>query len=82
MIFDEADLRKALLPLIDFQKQEDFAAIEEAEGLDTAMSYAVAVNCIEALADNNQDDWLLELISKAREELTEEGQQRLTEQGV
>lgn len=81
-IYDETELRKAILPLIDFATHEEFAAVEEVEGTDMAMAYVVGLNCIEVLADNNQDDWLLELIAKAKEELTPEGLARFEEQNA
>lgn len=81
-MYDETELRRAILPLIEFTAQEEFAAVEEVEGTDVAMAYVVGLNCIEALADNKQDDWLIELIRKAQEELTPAGLARLVEQGV
>lgn len=81
-MYDETELRKAILPLIEFTAQEDFSVVEEVEGTDIAMAYAVGLNCIEVLADNHQDDWLIELIRRAQEELTPAGLARLVEQGV
>ena len=81
-MYDEAELRTAILPLIDFSKQEDFSTVEEVEGTNVAMAYSVGLNCIEALSDLNQDDWLIELIRKATEELSDEGCARLVEQGL
>lgn len=81
-VYDEAELRTAILPLIDFIKQEDFSVVEEVEGVNVAMAYAVGLNCLEALGDASQDDWLIELIRKASEELSDEGAARLAEQGL
>lgn len=81
-MYDETELRQAILPLIDFPRQDDFTVVEEVEGTDVAMAYAVGLNCIEALSDNNQDDWLIELIRKAHQELTPAGLARLAEQGL
>lgn len=81
-MYDETELRRAILPLIDFPRQDDFTVVEEVEGTDVAMAYAVGLNCIEALSDNNQDDWLIELIRRAHEELTPAGLSRLAEQGL
>lgn len=81
-MYDEAELRKAIMPLIEFSKQDDFTVVEEVEGTDVAMAYAVGLNCIEALSDENQDDWLIELIRKAHGELSAGGLARLAEQGL
>lgn len=81
-MYDESDLRKAIMPLIEFSRQDDFTVVEEVEGTDVAMAFAVGANCIEALADGNQDDWLIELIRKAHKELSPEGLTRLAEQGL
>lgn len=81
-MYDESELRKAIMPLIEFSKQDDFTVVEEVEGTDVAMAYAVGLNCIEALSEQNQDDWLIELIRKAHSELSAGGLARLAEQGL
>lgn len=81
-MYDEAELRKAIMPLIEFSRQDDFTVVEEVEGTDVAMAYAVGLNCIEVLSDQNQDDWLLEIIRKAHDELSVLGKARLAEQGL
>lgn len=80
--YDETELRQAIMPLIDFAKQDDFTVVEEVEGTNVAMAFAVGMNCIEALSDENQGDWLIELIRKARLELSADDLKRLEEQGM
>lgn len=81
--FDPADLRAAVLPLIDFSKQDDFWVIEETVGLKEAMAYSVALNCIESLANTDEgSDWVSELIRKAFLELSPEAQAAFAETGL
>lgn len=43
--------------------------LQETEGLNTAMAYTVGKNCIDAMAEQGQLDWISELLDYAEDVL-------------
>ena len=66
----------------DLYRQPDFEVLLETEGVDIAVPYASALNCFEMLSEAGQEDWIIELIRAARDELSDHGLKKLEETGM
>lgn len=67
--------------LTDFTSSSEFSSVLEVSGPEVAVAYAIAGNCIEAIAEGNDDDWLMEVIRKAYAAMSAESQAKFAEQG-
>lgn len=66
----------------DLYRQPDFEVLLETEGLEVAVPYAAALNCFQMLAESGHEDWIIELIRSARDELSDHWLKKLEETGM
>lgn len=65
----------------DFYLDSEFQQVAEVSGVATAAAYVIAKNCITEVAQAQDDDWLMEIIRHAYQNMSSEGQAKFSEQG-